>query len=147
MLLVSKAVLPLALTLLLSSPCASFVKKKEKGSVYEVPTSGKILDVRYHPEFDEWWVHCKEGESIAVYSYDEKTRQWGKILFTAKKTESPSDKLETRPASPDVSVNTKSSAPDLADSTTKVEPNKDGESDKKRKKWWDPLNIMKEITK
>ena len=52
-------------------------KKPVKMPVFEVPTSGKIIDVQYHPEFDEWWVKCREGNDIAIYSYDKMSPQMG----------------------------------------------------------------------
>ena len=56
-------------------------KKKDRQGIFEVPTTGKILDVEYRPEFDEWWVKCREGDTISVYSYEPRTHSWGKVLF------------------------------------------------------------------
>src|SRR5208283_431994 len=60
-------------------------KKPAKVPIFEVPTSGKIIDVQYRPEFDEWWVKCREGNDIVIYSYEKLTRKWGRVLFTTKK--------------------------------------------------------------
>src|SRR4030043_839818 len=70
------------------------VRKKEKITMFEVPTTGKIMDVEYRPEFDEWWVKCREGDYISVYSYEPKTHSWGKVLFVPKKAEDQDKKAE-----------------------------------------------------
>src|SRR5208283_4053723 len=69
-------------------------KKPAKVPIFEVPTSGKIIDVQYHPEFDEWWVKCREGNDIAIYSYDKMTRKWGRVLFTPKKPDEKAKQVE-----------------------------------------------------
>jgi len=110
-------------------------KKKETSNFYEVPTSGKIIDVEYRPEFDEWWVKCREGETIAVYSYDKRGHRWGKIVFSPKKSEEqakPAPAGESEPLRQEGKPDAKPRAP-----ATKP----DRKSDKA--KWWDPLNIIK----
>jgi len=110
-------------------------KKKETSNFYEVPTSGKIIDVEYRPEFDEWWVKCREGETIAVYSYDKRGHRWGKIVFSPKKSEEqakPAPASESEPLSQEGKL----------DATPRAPARKpDSKSDKT--KWWDPLNIIK----
>ena len=80
------AILVFSIALFLTGQYAfSAEKKPAKVPVFEVPTSGKIIDVQYRPEFDEWWVKCREGSDIVIYSYEKLTRKWGKVLFTTKK--------------------------------------------------------------
>jgi hypothetical protein len=128
------------LCLLLLVACAPWEasaveKKKDFISLYEVPTTGKIVDVEYRPEFDEWWVKCKEGDSIVIYSYDKRGHKWGKIVFSAKKSEEPGSAPErTKPAPP----------PETAPVSPRPEesakpPEKRGD----KPAWWDPLNIIK----
>ncbi|HMK34852.1 MAG TPA: hypothetical protein VK463_07290 [Desulfomonilaceae bacterium] len=130
---------------------SSFMKRKDKTTVFEVPTSGKIIDVKYHPEFDEWWVHCREGDNIVVYTYDQRNQAWGKVLFTAKKP----DERGTRTDRPD-----KMKLPGDAETVQpkeevkpepppKPEPRKEPDKDQKKpdRKWWDPLNILHGIPK
>jgi hypothetical protein len=104
-------------------------RKKDLVSMYEVPTTGKILDVEYRPEFDEWWVKCREGDGIAVYSYDKRGQKWGKIVFSPKKT-------ETAPAGEPLPPSPR----DLKSEETAKGQEKKTE---KPSKWWDPLNIIK----
>ena len=75
-------------------------------------------------------------------SYEPKTHSWGKVLFIPKKTEDQEKRKEkTTPTS--ISEKDKTSEKAATDKskasiekeTTKPEPNK---------KWWDPLNILKE---
>jgi len=61
--------------------------EKSKETVLQVPTSGSILDVTYLPEFEEWWVKCREGDKIVVYSYDRLSKNWRKVIFEIKKPE------------------------------------------------------------
>lgn len=58
---------------------------RQTAPVFEVPTSGTIMDVTYRPEFDEWWIKCREGDSVVVYSYDPESKKWGKVRFVRKK--------------------------------------------------------------
>jgi hypothetical protein len=125
-------------------------RRTGKVSVYDVPTTGKILDVEYRPEFDEWWVKCREGENIAVYSYDNRTQKWGRVQFIphkpeekAKGPEMPGKGVtESGPAAP---VAGKGQEPGKG-----VEPRSDAQQkppEKEQKKtdtkWWDPLNVLK----
>ncbi len=119
-------------------------KKKEKTTILEVPTTGKIMDVEYRPEFDEWWVKCREGEQISVYLYELKNHTWRKALFIPKKTEAPDKKQEKTklPIMPE-----KDKEP--VETPIKVESPKAPTEKEIAKpvpstKWWDPLNILKE---
>lgn len=113
-------------------------KKKDFVNMYEVPTTGKILDVQYRPEFDEWWVKCQEGDSIVLYSYDKRGHRWGKIIFVPKKPGEqatapdrtrPGPSGETPPGSP------KEGKPE---DSGKVQEKKT-----EKPAWWDPLNILR----
>jgi hypothetical protein len=59
-------------------------KPKDKVTTFNVPTSGKIIDVIYSGEFDEWWVKCREGDNIVVYTYDRRSKSWGRVSFVPK---------------------------------------------------------------
>lgn len=120
-------------------------KKKDRPAVFEVPTTGKILDVEYRPEFDEWWVKCREAENISVYSYDPKSQTWGKVLFVPKKLEEQPAKVEP-PKEPTAPEKEKLSAQRPAPAQVKPQTDKDGTKDDKRK-WWDPTTILKETEK
>ncbi len=115
-------------------------RKKEKITVFEVPTTGKIMDVEYRPEFDEWWVKCREGDHISVYSYEPKTHTWGKVLFAPKKAED-QDKKAEKPKEPAITARDKAekTSTEQAAASEKVTAKPDT-----RKKWWDPLTILKE---
>ncbi len=113
------------------------VKKKEKITVFEVPTGGKIMDVEYRPEFDEWWVKCREGDHISVYSYEPKSHSWGKVLFVPKKAEEQEKRQEK-------TLETSVSEKDKASDRPKSSPEREAQKPEARKKWWDPLNILKE---
>ena len=116
-------------------------KKRETINLYEVPTSGKIIDVEYRPEFDEWWVKCREGETIAVYSYDKRGNRWGKIVFAPKKTEDRTKPGEKTKATPGTDTEPLTQEEKAGPRSKDQEPKQDGKSDKTR--WWDPLNIIK----
>ncbi len=73
---------------MLTGAAYSESKKPESEISYQVPTSGKILDVVYRPEFDEWWIKCREGDAISVYSYEPRSEKWGKVRFVPGKGES-----------------------------------------------------------
>jgi len=117
-------------------------RKKEKITVFEVPTTGKIMDVEYRPEFDEWWVKCREGDHISVYSYEPKTHSWGKVLFAPKKVEDQDKKGEKHkePAIPEKDKGTEKASTEQVRASPEKEPAKP----EQKKKWWDPLNILKE---
>jgi hypothetical protein len=117
------------------------MKRKEKITVFEVPTTGKIIDVEYRPEFDEWWVKCREGDHIAVYSYEPKTQSWGKVLFTPQKVQDQDRKAE-KPKESAIPVKDKGQEKGLSEPAKPDE--KEAAKPDKRKKWWDPLNILKE---
>jgi hypothetical protein len=138
------AVLFLCLGGMYALDAQAFVKRKEKSNVYEVPTTGKILEVTYRPEFDEWWVHCREGDSIAVYTLDPKSQSWGRVLFTPKKIEDKAQPAE-KTKEPD---KTKLPEPPPekieAPKVEKKEPEKDV---KPGKTWWDPLHLIKPAEK
>jgi hypothetical protein len=123
----------------------AFLKRKDKTTVFDVPTTGKILDVKYHPEFDEWWVHCREGETIAIYTYDHKSRSWGKVQFRPKKHDEKGQKVEKtdRAGQPD---DGEAVAPkdEQKPDQPKIEPKREPEKEPKKpdRKWWDPLKIL-----
>jgi hypothetical protein len=121
-------------------------KKPVKVPVFEVPTSGKIMDVQYRPEFDEWWVKCREGNDIVIYSYDKISRKWGRVLFTTKK---PDEKAKATGGTEEtVTANPSGGAPKdekKPDGGTTEGPKKQTDASQKKseqKKWWDPLNII-----
>jgi hypothetical protein len=117
----------------------AFLKKKERNTVYEVPTTGTILDVSYRSEFDEWWVQCREGDGIAIYTFDPKSRTWGRVLFTPKRIEDkvqPAEKAR-EPEKPKAPEQT----PDKAEGP-KIEK-KEPEKETKPGRWWDPLHLIK----
>jgi hypothetical protein len=142
-------VLSVALSLL-SHDALAAEKKPAKIPVFEVPTSGKIMDVQYRGEFDEWWVKCREGNDIVIYSYDKIARKWGKVVFTAKKPDEKGKQAEGSQGSvighpaneTGVGATREQNKPD----GDKAEgPKKQTDSSQKKsdqKKWWDPLNII-----
>jgi hypothetical protein len=145
------AILVFSIALFLTGQYAlSAEKKPAKVPIFEVPTSGKIIDVQYRPEFDEWWVKCREGNDIAIYSYDKMTRKWGRVLFTPKKLDDKAKQAEgvqepetgSPPGETGVGAPRDQKKPD----TGKIEgPKKQSDADQKKggqKKWWDPLNII-----
>lgn len=117
---------------------SAFMKRKDKTTVFEVPTTGKILDVKYHPEFDDWWVHCREGDNIVIYTYDHRNQTWAKVLFTPKKPDEKSQKVErldrTKPPGEPGTVPPKEEQ--------KPEPPKPEPRREPDKKWWDPLKLL-----
>ncbi len=121
------------------SPCLA--KRKEKTLNFDVPTTGTVTDVQYHPEFDEWWVKCQEGANIVVYTMDSKSQVWGKITFSPKK---PDDKARPadKPKDPDKATPEARSAPPKPDTPEIKQETRDPEP-KKEQKWWEPLNIFK----
>jgi hypothetical protein len=120
-------------------------KKKDRPAVFEVPSTGKILDVEYRPEFDEWWVKCREAENISVYSYDPKSQTWGRVLFIPKKLEQQPAKVEP-PQETTAPEREKLSVQKPVPAQVKPQTDKDGTKDDK-KKWWDPMTIIKETEK
>ena len=134
----------LATLLIFSLACDSGfgqVRKREKITVFEVPTTGKIMDVEYRPEFDEWWVKCREGDQISVYSFEPKTRSWGKALFTPQRAQN-KDKKAEKPKEPVIPAKDKALE---KKPTGQAKPSeKETAKPELRKKWWDPLNILKQ---
>ncbi len=128
-------------------------------TTYQVPTTGEIMDVVYLPEFDEWWVKCREGKGISIYSYDKRSKKWGHALFVPRrlvekknqtmipekpvKSEESTTSSQTENLGP-TTVKKRETSPDEGKiiSGSQHPPGKsDSESDKK--KWWDPLNLLK----
>lgn len=145
--------------------------KVSPSHVFNVPTTGKIVDVDYRPEFDEWWVKCKEDKGVAVYCYDRATKQWSKVLFSTAKPQPELKKpekdvqAEKREVTPDKKKQGPKEAPPVQESpkpgTDRPEPEeakppevakppekaKEDEPQKKenteRKRWWNPLELLK----
>jgi hypothetical protein len=138
---------------------------KTQVTIYKVPTSGKILDVIYAPEFDEWWIKCREKDGIAVYTYDRRTGKWGKALFEPGKRstgtsgkESPAKREAAAKESKETAGNrVKPSEDQKAQEKTESKPatSKTGpeklstphpeqkpEAKPGKKKWWNPLNLL-----
>ncbi len=136
---------------LLCQPASPFEKKPSKSSVFEVPTSGTIMDVQYHPEFDEWWVKCREGSNIVIYSYEKLTRKWGRVVFTPKKPDEKEKKAERSRQSETGTTSGLTAAgithaENKQDSGQHTGPKKGSGPEHKqddKKKWWDPLNLIK----
>jgi hypothetical protein len=146
------AILAFSLALFLAGQNALAAEKKPgKPPVFEVPTFGKIMDVQYRPEFDEWWVKCREGNDIAIYSYEKMTRKWSKVLFTPKKPDEKAKQAEGAPefdtGSPSGDAGIGPPKEDKKQDSGKTEgPKKQSVPDGKKdgeKKWWDPLNLIK----
>jgi hypothetical protein len=134
----------LATLLVISLACDSGfaqVRKKERITVFEVPTTGKIMDVEYRPEFDEWWVKCREGDHISVYSFEPKTQSWGKALFIPQK---PQDQAKKAEEMKEPAIPTKDKRPEKKPAGRAKASEKETSKPDLRKKWWDPLNILKE---
>ena len=137
--------------------CSAAETPKGQPPIFKVPTTGTIIDVIYVPEFDDWWVKCREGESVAVYSYDRQRKKWGKVVFVPDKakaaamkremteTEKPSKPaLETKPPVPAEGMKTPS-VPEKKKELAPV-PQKSSQPKEKKQfkhKWWDPLGIIK----
>src|SRR5208283_3919718 len=121
-------------------------RKKEKITVFEVPTTGKIIDVQYRPEFDEWWVKCREGNDIVIYSYEKLTRKWGRVLFTTKKPDEKGKQTEGMQESgighPPGETGVGAPKEEKKGDSGKTEgPKKQTDTSQKKgsqQKWWDP---------
>ncbi len=126
-------------------PACAAGKKRDRSAILEVPTSGKIMDVVYQPEFDEWWVKCREGDTICVYSYDARAREWGKILFVPKKPDDNSKANEKARPTGDADKTRQVTMPDKVEEA-KHEPGKQPASRDRKTgaKWWDPFKILKQ---
>jgi hypothetical protein len=145
------AILAFSLALFLVGQSALAAEKRpSKLPIFEVPTSGKIMDVQYRPEFDEWWVKCREGSDIAIYSYDKMRRKWGRVLFTPKKPDEKGKQSEgvqeSETGSPSGETGVVAPEEQKRQDSGKIEgPKKQSDADQKKggqKKWWDPLNII-----
>ncbi len=152
----------LSLGVALKEACSA---DKTQVTIYKVPTSGKILDVIYAPEFDEWWIKCREKDGIAVYTYDRRTGKWGKALFEPGKRSMEKSGKES-PAKPEAATKESKGTPGNrvkpgADQqaqektaskpvTSKTGPEKPSaphpeqkpEAKPGKKKWWNPLNLL-----
>jgi len=144
-------ILPVVLVVLLALPLGAecsppLAKKRNRTSVFQVPTTGKIMDVTYHPEFDEWWIKCREGDDISVYTYDTRSREWGKVRFTTKKPggqERPVEKPgETVGRDREQQKQDQPIRHEEPKSEPKKEPGK--EQDSSGKRWWDPIRLLKQ---
>lgn len=160
--------------ILLILSCVGFAlaqKQEVKNNItYKVPTTGKIIDVDYWLEFQEWWIKCREGDGIAIYTYDKDNEAWGKVKFVpsppdgASKDKKPaskepakqSDETDKETKTPEKKVGAQGEKDDAKStgsekSSGKEEKNKGasvGDTDKKGEtqeqgRWWDPLNIIK----
>jgi hypothetical protein len=128
-------------------------KKMVNGTVYEVPTTGTIEDVTYRPEYDEWWVKCREGGNIAVYTFDRRTKKWGQVLFTVHAPQpkaAKAAKAEQAPKERSAAVPGSGAPPPKPQTTAtpgqpKAQPKNEADQHPKhdKKKWWDPLNLLK----
>ncbi|MFH1116831.1 MAG: hypothetical protein V1792_23185 [Pseudomonadota bacterium] len=132
-------------------------------TTYAVPTTGEIMDVMYLPEFDEWWVKCREGKGVSVYSYDKRSKKWGQALFLPEKAVEKSKsgtraKTDREPEKPDKTVSPgtavkgedrpseKSKSDGVGPDGASVSSSQEqggGDSGAKKKKWWDPLDLLK----
>lgn len=150
--------LAVSLIALLAVSVNSFASENDEkqSTTYQVPTTGKIVDVTYLPEFDEWWVKCREGNGISVYSYDKRSKKWGHARFVPKqpqekavKPEKSGEKVKpekqekpTPPQEPEAKPPEKQKQSENASPNTEKEaPKKAGKNDKKV--WWDPLKLLK----
>jgi hypothetical protein len=117
-------------------------KKREKIDSFEVPTTGKIMDVEYRPEFDEWWVKCREGDEIAMYAYEPRSRSWRKVRFTPKKPEQV-DARTDKAREPSPLEKEKPPAPPVKPEPAKPEAKKlpDKDQQQREPKWWSPLKL------
>ncbi|AFM24396.1 hypothetical protein [Desulfomonile tiedjei] len=127
----------------LESSAHALEKKSERMSLFEVPTTGKIMDVEFRPEFDEWWVKCREGENISVYTFDRRANKWGRVQFMPRKADAKTHVEEPeKPAIPQSAPAPKPPEP-VKPPETKPEPTKPPEQKKTETRWWDPLNVFK----
>jgi hypothetical protein len=151
----------LAIALAITAVALAAEKDNRKHNTFEVPTTGRIIDVTYMPEFDEWWVKCREKDGISVYTYDRRSKEWQRARFVAvpPKNENKLEEGEQSPGAQQKSTKAKeldraeksSVKPPQAESASKAgagkpegetakHPGKKGEASKH---WWDPRNILK----
>lgn len=132
-------------------------RSRVKSQVFQVPTDGKIIDVIYSSEFDEWWVKCREGENIAVYSLDQRSGKWAKVLFTPRKPAEESKEAETKKpeARPEPDADRKAPAASPKEQkpakpkehvaekpkTEGIQPTKAPEKHD-ASRWWDPFDLV-----
>ncbi len=128
-------------------------KGKPKVTRFEVPTPGTIIDVEYAPGLDEWWVKCREGNGIALYSFDPQSRTWGKVIFVPKKPGPPAKETEGAQPPPPPAPEEKpaeppeEAAPPAAPAAPeKVQPESSPGGKKKpppeEKSWWNPMKYL-----
>lgn len=128
-------------------------KQKDDSSTFRVPTTGAIVDVTYTPEFDEWWVKCREGNNLAVYSYDRTAGSWAKVLFIPTKPgKKPPEPAQVKKKAPEPEkkgpLDEAVPAPEaVRKPAPMVKPDAEATrpppKPKKEMKWWNPLNILK----
>ncbi len=138
--------------LLIASVASSSEKDKARSTLYEVPTSGRIVDVSYMPVYEEWWVKAQEKDGFSIYTYDMKSKKWHRAKFVAAPP--PSADTEAKSAAPN--AREKPSAlypgegapPGAQDATQQVEKGagegKQAPEKKARdeKKWWDIRKLL-----
>ena len=126
-------------------------------ATYHVPTDGKIMDVTYHPEYDQWWVKCREKNDVTIYTYDEYSKQWGCVVFTSKKptatqrkpeksntkktqlkTAPKADKPKAQPVKPEKKEE-KASAVKKPPETKEIQKKEES----KENKWITPFDVLK----
>lgn len=155
----------LAAASVIGSPIFASSKQADKNSTFEVPTTGRIMDVTYMPEFDEWWVKCQEENGIAVYTYDRRSKKWHRAQFVPappKAQQRPKGPEKPKGVEPSSGVKEKSQTSREGDGSEKAsnkppeaqpaapadggkrEGEKAGENKQQTpaKKWWDPRNIL-----
>lgn len=152
-----------SLVFALATISAALAAEKEAGkdTTFEVPTTGRIMDVSYMPEFDEWWVKCQDKDGISVYTYDRRSKQWHRARFVAApptthdkpKEGEHSPMLQDKSAKPKEADraekgSAKSPQADLPSGVSAEKPEggttKDsGKKGNAAKNWWDPRNIFK----
>ncbi len=115
--------------------------KPEVTDTIEVPTTGQIMDVRYYPEYGQWWIKCREGSNITVYTFDDRSKKWGSMIFVPKKP-TPAEKK------PDTARQDKTKEERGAETKTdKPQPEKDGSVPDKAAEQAKPEALKKEMKK
>ena len=125
-------------------------------ATYHVPSKGKIMDVTYRPEYDQWWVKCREKDDVTIYTFDEYSKQWGCVVFTTnsappeKKTEKPAAKKTI--VKPEAKSDNKKPQPEkiekkdekTSESAKPTEPKEStADNGKKDGKWITPFDMLK----
>jgi len=144
----------LAVLLLVCSTALPAEEKGDKEVLFEVPTSGKIMDVTYVPDFDEWWVKCREGDAISVYSYDKRNKKWGRVRFIpvppAIKAAKDKDAVKPGPATgaaeqaPATQATKDGKTAKPVEAKPEAKPVDEKARQNHHQKWWDPLRLLKE---